>query len=389
LVPPDGKALDAAAAQSPDAAAQTAEALAEAGAESGDSALKVSNEELAQLSGLKDVIAAVASPQANAAGAMSNTRAATERSAQSAGGQVQDSHTGIAATSTGAGLQSPGAVESTQHAALGGQVAAAGTLPLEQWAGGATQSNTAQTSTTHSSAHKRNHEEATYASSGTRVAQAVDGAAKAEKPHDGGSDAMTGNAASTAATTSAAVSAKAEASTPAQPVTAMASATMTAANLSGTMPARPLATASADTQMATLAASQGSTLDAAHLRTTTGGAELKVSVQLPELGRVEVRAVTSVNGTEAHLTTEHHAAAAALSSGRDGLEAALRTHDVTLGSLTTQSQSQGGHERNQPEPQRAGGTNSHARDTDGRQTTSAAESEATPLPEYASISVLV
>jgi flagellar hook-length control protein FliK len=389
------------ATEDSDEAGQAVEALKEDGAESGETAFQNSDEETAQLSELKDALRTVASaePQASVAVAKSSPQTAAERSAQPADGQAQKSRTGIAATATGDVLQSTATAASTRNAALGGQFAASMAKTLGHGAGGTTQSNASQSDTTQSSAHKWNAHENSNAqqtattSSNTHAAQATDGAAKAEKVREGSSDTMPGNTASTAATANAAVTVKAEASTPVQPVTAMASAAMSAAmtatSTTGTTPTRPTMPASAETQAATVATSQNSTLDTAHLRTTAGSTELKVSVQLPDLGRVEVRAVTNASGTEAHLTTEHHAAAAALNSGRDGLEAALRTHDVTLGSLTTQSQAQGGHEHNQPESQRASGTNNNARDTDGRLTNSEAESETTTLPEYSSISVLV
>jgi len=389
------------ATEDSDEAGQAVEALKEDGAESGETAFQNSDEETAQLSGLKDALRTVASaePQASVAVAKSSPQTAAERSAQTTNGQAQRSQAGIAVADGGSGLLSAATAASTRNAALSGQYAASVAKTLGHGAGGTTQSNASQSDTTQSSAHKWNAHENSNAqqtattSSNTHAAQVTDGAAKAEKVRDGGSDAMTGNAASTTAAASAAVTANAEASTSAQSLTAIASAAMSAAmtatSTTGTTPTRPTMPASAETQAATVATSQNSTLDTAHLRTTAGGAELKVSVQLPDLGRVEVRAVTSANGTQAHLTTEHHATAVALSSGRDGLEAALRTHDVTLGSLTTQSEAQGGHERNQPEPQRASGANNNERDTDGLQTTSASESETIPLPEYSSISVLV
>ncbi len=397
LVMADGKVAVQAASSSVGSATEDSEVAGQAAAaleKVGATAHKESAEDTAQDSGLKEVVAAVAftGPQASLAGEKSNTRAA-EQSSQTANGQTQKSAAGIAAADIGSGLQDAATAESARNAALSGQFAASEAKTLEHRSGSATQSNASQSNAsqsdaTQSSARKRNaHEnanaqQAATASSGARDTQTSVGAAKAENLREASSDAATGSAASTA------VTAKVEASS-AEPVTAMAAAAMPATSGSGTMSARPVATASAETQAATVAASQSSTLDSAHLRTTAGSVELKVSVQLPELGRVEVRAVTSASGTEAHLTTEHHAAAAALSSGRDGLEAALRTHDVTLGSLTTQSEAQGGHGHSQPEAQRASATNNKARDTDGRQTNSEAVSEGIPLPEYSSISVLV
>lgn len=60
---------------------------------------------------------------------------------------------------------------------------------------------------------------------------------------------------------------------------------------------------------------------------------MKVSVQHPELGRIEVRAVASHEGTTAHVTASRADALQALASERGGLEQALKSSDVVLGSL--------------------------------------------------------
>jgi hypothetical protein len=71
--------------------------------------------------------------------------------------------------------------------------------------------------------------------------------------------------------------------------------------------------------------------------------ELKISVQLPELGKVEVRAVTSHDVTTAHLTTFRHDTLQVLAADRGALEQALKLRNVTLASL----ESRGQNSRNQ------------------------------------------
>jgi flagellar hook-length control protein FliK len=80
-------------------------------------------------------------------------------------------------------------------------------------------------------------------------------------------------------------------------------------------------------------------VSSARLQMGEDGGQLKVSVQLPGLGKVEVRAVNSSAGTTtAHLTTSSQDALPVLESGRAGLEQALRSRDVVLGSMETQGQ---------------------------------------------------
>ena len=89
-------------------------------------------------------------------------------------------------------------------------------------------------------------------------------------------------------------------------------------------------------------------VDSGHLTVNRNSAELKISVQLPELGRVEVRAIAMHDTTTAHLTASTHSALQVLNSDRTGLEQTLRARDVILGSLDTQTQGQSaGHQRQQ------------------------------------------
>lgn len=136
-------------------------------------------------------------------------------------------------------------------------------------------------------------------------------------------------------------------------------------------------------------------LDSAQLRVGENSSQLKISVQLPELGKVEVRAVSAHDVTTAYLTTFRHDALPALAEGRAGLEQALRSHDVVLGSLTShapnsQTQGQSGgdpHQQGQHPPAAP-----YARTSEMAETSIAAsstESSTTSLlPDYASISVL-
>ncbi len=97
-------------------------------------------------------------------------------------------------------------------------------------------------------------------------------------------------------------------------------------------------------------------VDSGQLRVTANNSELKISVQLPELGKVEVRAVTAHDVTTAHLTAFRHDALPVLAAERTGLEQALKSRDVILGSLNAHaqnSQAQGqspGQQRQQASP---------------------------------------
>ncbi|PSH03036.1 MAG: hypothetical protein CXZ00_14140 [Acidobacteria bacterium] len=89
-------------------------------------------------------------------------------------------------------------------------------------------------------------------------------------------------------------------------------------------------------------------VDSGHLTVHNNSTELKISVQLPELGKVEVRAIATHDTTTAHLTASTHNALQVLNSDRIGLEQTLRARDVTLGSLDTQTQGQSaGHQHQQ------------------------------------------
>jgi hypothetical protein len=132
-------------------------------------------------------------------------------------------------------------------------------------------------------------------------------------------------------------------------------------------------------------------VDFGQLRVTPNNSELKVSVQLPELGKVEVRAVTAHDVTTAHLTAFRHEALPVLAAGRTGLEQALKSRDVVLGSLASHTQGQSaGQQRQQsfhsftPSPSGAASM--------AVTTTTAATADSgsnTLLPEYSSISVRV
>ena len=152
-------------------------------------------------------------------------------------------------------------------------------------------------------------------------------------------------------------------------------------------------------------------VNSGQLHATANGSELKISVQLPELGNVEVRAVTAHDVTTAHLTASHPDALQLLSNGRATLEQALNSRDVLLGSLDSrgqnsqhqhsqnqhsqhqQSQAQGqpGGEQRQPSPSPSAQTSGGAASAAAATSTSVpAESGiANPLPVYSSISVRV
>jgi hypothetical protein len=130
-------------------------------------------------------------------------------------------------------------------------------------------------------------------------------------------------------------------------------------------------------------------VDSGHLHVTPNSSELKISVQLPEIGKVEVRAVTLHDVTTAHVTAMSHDALPALSADRANLEQLLKSRDVILGSLDSNSQGQSAGQQNQQSPQpsdrSSGGTSSSAT----APTTSAIAETGTAgiLPDYSSISV--
>ncbi len=131
------------------------------------------------------------------------------------------------------------------------------------------------------------------------------------------------------------------------------------------------------------------------LHIANNSSELKISVELPELGKVEVRAVLSHDVTTAHLTTAHHDALQVLAADRAGLDQVLKSRDVILGSLSSSAQDSNpqnshgqppGHQR--PQDYSTGSfrvgpsltTAANASDINEGSTT-------VPLPEYARISV--
>ncbi len=88
-------------------------------------------------------------------------------------------------------------------------------------------------------------------------------------------------------------------------------------------------------------------VDSGQLRMTPNSSELKISVQLPELGKVEVRAVTARDVTTAHLTTFRHDALPVLAADRTGLEQMLKSRDVVLGSFDSHTQGQSAGQQRQ------------------------------------------
>jgi hypothetical protein len=119
---------------------------------------------------------------------------------------------------------------------------------------------------------------------------------------------------------------------------------------------------------------------------TPNSSELKISVQLPELGKVEVRAVTNHDGTTAHLTAFRHEALPVLAADRNGLEEVLKSRDVVLGSFASQGHS-GAEQRQHSAPAFTPAV-AKTTSTSGAPAASVmAEASAAPLPDYASISV--
>lgn len=130
-------------------------------------------------------------------------------------------------------------------------------------------------------------------------------------------------------------------------------------------------------------------VDTAQLRVAANSSELKVSVQLPDLGKVEVRAVTSHDGTTAHLTAAHQDALQVLRADRSGLEQVLKARDVLLGSMESSAQGHSDGQQRQQNSQStahfSGGTPSAA---PAFPTSAAAEAGANaPLPDHSSISL--
>jgi len=125
----------------------------------------------------------------------------------------------------------------------------------------------------------------------------------------------------------------------------------------------------------------------AQLHVSGSNSELKISVQLPELGKVEVRAVTAHEVTTAHITAFRHEGLQALTSDRGGLEQLLKSRDVILGSLDSHAQ---GHSAGQ---QRQQGSHSPAHSSGGATraaataSTTAEADHSSFLPDHTSISV--
>ncbi len=328
--------------------------------------------------GLNDKLTAVTAAETQAGTVVANghTRQAAERSTQLTTDHAQKQWMGIKAT--GHGMESPGGVgdESAQRFTLDARYASLQITPKEHSTHGATEGGAHKDGQTH------------QASAGMHTALAPGETSKTEKLNESITTASNSMAATATVTSPATV--KLEATTTSDPMASMATATnvTTATNSAGTSTLRGAGiNASAETRLPTAGANQSSTLEAAQLHTTASGTELKVSVQVPELGRVEVRAVSSANGTLAHVTTQHHDAITALSEGREGLEAALRTHDVALGSLTSQAQSQGGQQQGQAESHRGSEIYPNANGSDELTANTSVDDELPVVPEYASISV--
>jgi flagellar hook-length control protein FliK len=126
--------------------------------------------------------------------------------------------------------------------------------------------------------------------------------------------------------------------------------------------------------------------DAAQLRTHGNVSELKISVQLPELGKVEVRAVSTHETTTAHITALRHDVLPALASERAGLEETLKSHDVMLGSIGSQTQGQ----TNGQQGQQRFNTPAQAQDAAAPEaSTEVIPAETVPagLPDHVSISI--
>jgi hypothetical protein len=127
------------------------------------------------------------------------------------------------------------------------------------------------------------------------------------------------------------------------------------------------------------------TLDTAQLRVQGNQSELKVSVQLPELGKVEVRAVSTHDATTAHVTAFRHDTIPVLAAERSGLEQALRSHNVILGSVGSQSQGHASPQQRQHSSHTPVQSSTAAKIATAATTAEASYPEF--LPDHASISV--
>lgn len=129
----------------------------------------------------------------------------------------------------------------------------------------------------------------------------------------------------------------------------------------------------------------------AHLRVGTNSSELKISVQLPSIGKVEVRAVSTGQGAAeqvtAHVTAQRVEAVQALDAERNTLEQSLRAHDVMLGSFGSSSQ---GQAQTQQQQQQTGAFVQQFQSTrrTEAETSNQTGAIAPPVSEDASISVL-
>jgi len=138
-------------------------------------------------------------------------------------------------------------------------------------------------------------------------------------------------------------------------------------------------------------------VDSGQLQVTPNHSELKISVQVPELGKVEVRAVTAHDVTTAHLTAFRHDALQVLAADRTGLEQALKSRDVILGSFNSSTQGNSNAQGHSGGQQRQPNSQSSYQSSGGASSLAAAAansitSEASTtgfLPEYSSISVRV
>jgi flagellar hook-length control protein FliK len=141
-----------------------------------------------------------------------------------------------------------------------------------------------------------------------------------------------------------------------------------------------------------VAAGPAHVVDSAQLQVRGNNSELKISVQLPELGKVEVRAVTAHDVTTAHLTASHQDALQMLAADRTTLEQALKSRDVILGSLDSHARDSHGHaggEQRQQSSQSSAQSSGGAPSTAATATTSGLAETGTAglLPDYSSISV--
>jgi hypothetical protein len=129
------------------------------------------------------------------------------------------------------------------------------------------------------------------------------------------------------------------------------------------------------------------TIDSGQLRVTPNNSELKISVQLPELGKVEVRAVTAHDVTTAHLTAFRHEALPMLAAERTVLEDALKSRDVVLASFASNSQGHSAADQRQQSSPSFTPSSSVEPSPSIPAISATAEATLGSLPDYASISV--